>query len=462
MISAPREPGVADAFAWQSTTANGTNDSAMKIILITPGTGSYYCGVCMRDNALAKELIRQGHEALMLPLYLPLQLDETPVSPNGPTFFGGINVFLQQRSSIFRRTPAWIDRLFDRPGLLRWIQRRGGSESSELVGKTTYSMLKGEVGYQRKELMRLVRWLETEKPDAIWLSTMLLLGFARELKRHLGVPVLASLQGEDSFLDGLPKPWNRRAWETIIERSSDVDLFVAPSRFYATLMCGRMRLRPEQVRLIPNGISTEGYGESGAVPNPPVIGYLARMREEKGLGFVVEAFLMLKKRPGFENVKLRVAGSMTVDDEAYVKTLQEAIAAERWAKDVEFLPNISREEKIKFLKTLTLLTVPSRYPEAFGLYVLEAWAAGVPVVQPRHAAFTELVEGTGAGRLFEDERADDLVSEWSQFLAAPKAAREAGLRGREAVLHGPYSIARMAESFLAATREAAGAVPVAH
>jgi glycosyltransferase involved in cell wall biosynthesis len=186
------------------------------------------------------------------------------------------------------------------------------------------------------------------------------------------------------------------------------------------------------------------------------------MREEKGLGFVVEAFLMLKKRPGFENVKLRVAGSMTVADEVYVKTLQAAIAAEGWTKDVVFLPNISREEKIKFLKTLTLLTVPARYPEAFGLYVLEAWAAGVPVVQPRQAAFTELVEGTGAGRLFEDDRADDLVSEWSQFLAAPEAAREAGLRGREAVLHGPYSIARMAESFLAATREAAGAVPVAH
>ena len=48
----------------------------MKIFFLTPGTGSYHCGVCMRDNALARELHRQGHNAVMLPMYLPLTLDE--------------------------------------------------------------------------------------------------------------------------------------------------------------------------------------------------------------------------------------------------------------------------------------------------------------------------------------------------------------------------------------------------
>ena len=428
----------------------------MKIILITPGTGSYYCGVCMRDNALATELIRQGHDALMVPLYLPLQLDEATASPNTPTFFGGINVYLQEKFSIFRHTPRWLDWVFDLPGLLKLVGKRQGNANSEVIGQTTFSMLQGEEGHQRKELKRLIAWLKTqEKPDAIWLSTMLLTGFARELKRHLGVPVLASLQGEDEFLDNLPKPWDRRSWELIIERSGDVDLFIAPSRFYTKLMTGRMRLRPDQLHLIPNGISAEGYGEPAPIPNPPVIGYLARMREEKGLGLVVEAFSMLKKRPGFENVKLRVAGAMTAADETYITELKAEIDAAGLAEDVEFLPNIDRAEKVRFLKSLTLLSVPATYPEAFGLYVLEAWAAGVPVVQPRHASFTELVEATGAGRLFEADRADELASEWSQYLVAPDTAREAGLRGRAAVLHGDFSIARMAENFLAATRDVA-------
>ena len=98
----------------------------MKIILITPGTGSYYCGVCMRDNALAAELIRQGHDALLVPLYLPLQLDEASASPNTPAFFGGINVWLQEKLSIFRHTPRWLDSVFDLPGLLKMAGRRQG------------------------------------------------------------------------------------------------------------------------------------------------------------------------------------------------------------------------------------------------------------------------------------------------------------------------------------------------
>ena len=434
----------------------------MKIILITPGTGSYYCGVCMRDNALATELIRQGHDALMVPLYLPLQLDEAAASPDVPTFFGGINVYLQERIPIFRHTPRWLDRVFDLPGMLKVAGKMQGRANSHVIGRTTCSMLRGEEGHQRKELQRLIEWLKTqEKPDAIWLSTMLLTGFARELKRALGVPVLASLQGEDEFLDALPKPWNRDAWEIIVERSGDVDLFISPSRFYTKLMSGRMRLRPGQMRLIPNGISSEGYGEPAPPPIPPVIGFLARMRKEKGLGFVVEAFILLKKRPGFEKVKLRVAGAMTAEDEIYTAKLKANLAKAGLANDAEFFPNIDRAEKVRFLKGLSLLSVPATYPEAFGLYILEAWAAGVPVVQPRLASFTELVEGTRAGRLFEANRPDEMASEWAQYLSAPEVAREAGLRGREAVLHGEYSIARMAENFLTATRDAMKPAPAA-
>ena len=48
----------------------------MNFAFLTPGTGSYYCGACMRDNALAKSLLAAGHQVSLLPMYLPLQLDE--------------------------------------------------------------------------------------------------------------------------------------------------------------------------------------------------------------------------------------------------------------------------------------------------------------------------------------------------------------------------------------------------
>ena len=122
------------------------------------------------------------------------------------------------------------------------------------------------------------------------------------------------------------------------------------------------------------------------------------------------------------------------------------------AGGAEFLPNVSREEKAAFLQSLTLLSVPASYGEAFGLYLVEAWAAGVPVVQPRCAAFPELVEATGGGILCEPGSAEALADGWETLLAEPAKAREMGARGRAAV-EREFSMRRMAERFVAVTRE---------
>ena len=427
----------------------------MKLFLLTPGTGSYHCGVCMRDNALAKELHRMGHDAVMLPMYLPLTLDEAAASPEAPIFFGGINVYLQQKFAFFRHTPRWLDSVFNS----RWLLKKvAGSSASQTggpdVGELTHSMLLGEEGKQGKELDQLIDWMQEHgKPDAVWLSTALLVGLARRIKNELGIPVIGSLQGEDSFLDSLAEPWRTQCWETLAERSRDVSVFVAPSRYYADLMGKRMRLRPEQLRVIPNGIALDDFEPPAAPPQRPAIGYLARMTAGKGLGMVVDAFVLLKKRGHFPDVKLLVAGAMTSGDALYVDSLKEKLSAAGCADQVEFHPNVSREEKTAFLKRLTLLSVPASYGEAFGLYIAEAWAAGVPVVQPRCAAFPEMVEATGAGRLFEPANTEALVAEWEKLLGNPMDAYALGRLGRTAA-ERDYSISGMAAQFVSLTEEA--------
>ncbi len=426
----------------------------MKIVLLTPGTGSYYCGVCMRDNALAKELIRQGHDAVMLPMYLPLVLDEGAASPESEIFFGGVNVYLQQKLALFRHTPRWLDRLLNARGLLNLAAKQSGMTATADVGALTLSMLQGEHGHQAKELAKLIEWLREHRPDAVWLSTALLVGLARGIKAALGVPVLASLQGEDSFLDGLPEPWRTRSWEAMGERARDCDACIAPSRYYAELMGGRMKLAAEKVRVIPNGVAVEekAKGERRKAKDAAAIGYLARFILGKGLGLVVEAFILLKKRGRFPGVRLRCAGAMTADDERYVATLKRRLDAAGCGGDAEFLPNVSREEKAAFLQSVTLLSVPASYGEAFGLYLIEAWAAGVPVVQPRCAAFPELVEATGGGILCEPGSAEALANGWEILLAEPAQAREMGARGRASV-EREFSLPRMAERFVALTTE---------
>ena len=430
----------------------------MRIILLTPGTGSYHCGVCMRDNALAKELIRQGHDAMLLPMYLPLTLDESPANPDAPVFFGGVGVYLQQKFSLFRHTPRWLDRLLNARPLLKFAGRFSAMTATAEVGDITHSMLLGEHGHQAREVETLIAWLRAHgKPDAVWLSTALLIGLARRIKEALGVPVLASLQGEDSFLDGLPEPSRTQCWKTLAERARDVDALIAPSRYYAELIGARLRLAPEKMRVIPNGIAAADFIARTALPDPPVIGYLARFSKGKGLGLVVNAFIALKRCGRFPKVQLRCAGTMTAGDAPYLTRQRRKLMDAGFAGDAEFLPNVSREEKVGFLRGLTLMSVPAMYGEAFGLYLIEAMAAGVPLVQPDTAAFPEILAASGAGTLHAPRSATALAEAWEVLLHDPAALHTFGQRGRAAV-EGEFSLARMAERFIAATRETACAL----
>lgn len=439
----------------------------MNIVLLTPGTGSYHCGVCMRDNALARELIRQGHRALMLPMYLPLTLDEMAASPGTPIFFGGVSTYLREKVPLLRRMPRWLDRLLSQRALLKLLAGKAAAKTGGPdVAEMTLSMLHGEEGNQAGEIEELIAWLrEHGKPEAVWLSTALQAGLARRIKAALGVPVIGFLQGEDSFIDGLGAPWSERVWTLLGERMRDADRWIAPSQYFASLMAQRLGWSAEEretrIRVIPNGVSLDGYESLAAkrqTPNPnPTVGYLARFVPGKGIGLLVESFILIKKRGRIPNLKLRCAGSMTEQDARYVETLNARLAAAGVAGDVEWLPNVSREEKLTFLASLDLFSVPATYSEAFGQYLIEALAVGIPVVQPRASAFPEIVEATGGGRLFdldssEATHAVRLADSIEEMLANPAQTRALGARGREAVLR-EFTMTRLAERLLTATRE---------
>ena len=73
---------------------------------------------------------------------------------------------------------------------------------------------------------------------------------------------------------------------------------------------------------------------------------------------------------------------------------------------------------------------PTTYHEPKGLYILEAWANRVPVVQPRHGSFPELIDSTGGGLLFEPGNVADCVEKLLQLLTNPKLRSEHGEKGR--------------------------------
>jgi len=421
----------------------------MNLAFLTPGTGSYYCGACMRDNALAKSLHAAGHQVSLLPMYLPLQLDEEKHAQAGnPIFFGGINVFLQQKLPIFRHLPDWFHRLLNHSGLLRSAAKRSHMTSAREHGEMALEMLRIESSPFGKELDKLIDFLATEKPDVLCLGTALQAGMIRELKRRLGVKVICTFQGEDSFLDSLPEPFKTSCWNEMHARLADADLLVAPSQFYADLMRRRFDAPCLRIEVMPNGIDLEGYRVSQLPTSPPVIGYLARMIREKGVHHFVEAFIHLRKQLHHPDALLHIAGAATAGDQKLIAELQQKLAAAGLADQVTWSPNISREEKADLLASLTIFSVPATYPEAFGLYTVEALASGVPLVQPDASSFQEIIATSQAGILVPPGDPAALAAAWHDLLSRPDRLKELGENGRRAAEQS-YSVAAMRDRFLA-------------
>lgn len=424
--------------------------SALHFVFLTPGTGGWYCGACMRDNTLAKSLHGAGHRVSMLPMYLPLTLDEAELeTPRAaPVFFGGINVWLQQNCALFRHTPGWLDRMLDSKWMLRGAARLSHMTNARDHGEMTLSMLRLEDGRLRKELEKLRAWLELEAPDVLVLSTAMQAGIIREIKKRLRAKIICCFQGEDTFLDGLPELWRDECWKELAARVREADALVAPSAYYADLMERRLGATNLKIRQIPNGIETECFAPPVLKPDTPVIGYLARMSREKGLDIMVEAFMHLRTALGHPAARLHLAGAATWDDEPLIADLKHRLKSADLAKDVTWSPNISRDGKLAMLRSLSLFSVPAVYPEAFGLYLIEAMAAGVPVVQPASSSFPEILTKAGTGVLVSPGDPVALAQAWHDLLGRPDDLRrmaESARRGAVAF----YDASVMRDRFVA-------------
>lgn len=408
----------------------------MKIIQISPGSGdNFYCENCLRDAALVRAMRAKGHDVLMVPLYLPLQSETDEPLSKAPIFFGGVNVYLQQKLSLFRKTPRWIDRLFDSRALLEWAGRKAGMTNARDLGETTISMLEGADGRQVKELDRLVDWLEQaeERTDVVCLSNILLGGLVRRLKDRLRVPVVCLLQDEDGFLDGLTSPYAERAWEVVRRCARDVDAFVAVSRYYGQTMEKRLGVAPDRIHVVHMGINIGAYMPPQHEPAVPTVGFLSRMCAGRGLDMLVDAFILLKKNERLKAARLRISGGRSAADEPFIKQLEGKLERAGIREDVTFMGAFDREAKCDFLRGLSVLSVPEKEPVAYGLYVLEALAMGVPVVEPAIGCFPETLDMTGGGVLYEPNTVARLAEALEPLLMDSQAARRLGAQGREGV-----------------------------
>ncbi len=417
----------------------------MRVYAFTAGAASMYCGSCLRDNALAAAMKANGHDVVLMPVYTPTLVDEDNVSSEH-VFFGGISVYLQQYSSLFRKTPWFVDKLWDSKFALKAASRRSIAVNPKFLGEMTIAMLEGVAGPHRKEFEKMAHHLsQLPKPDVVVLPNSLLIAMAGPLRQALGCPVYCTLQGEDLFLEGLQEPFRSRSLSMIRNLVPTADGFVSVSEFGARLMSAYLAIPSDRIHVVPLGVNPADLAMRDKPEGGPfTIGFFARVCPEKSLHQLCEAYRWMRHEGGLPPSRLEAAGYLAPEHKEYLRIVEKQMNEWGLADEFRYHGSPDREEKVRFLRGLDVLSVPSIYAEPKGLYALEAMACGVPIVQPRHGAFPEMIERTGGGLLAEPDNPVSFGQAILRLYQEPQLREQLGRGGYEGVRRH-YTTARMAE-----------------
>ena len=425
----------------------------MHIAIVTAGGAGMFCGSCMHDNTWARALRDAGHDVTLIPTYTPIRVDEENLSSQR-VFFGGINVYLEYRSQLWRRLPRWMTRWVDHPRLISLVTRFAVSNDASDLGELTLAMLDGESGPQAQDVEELAAFIGRDlKPDVVCFSNALLAGAVRRLKGEFDGPVLCVLQGDDIFIESLPSAFRSRVIAKMAERASDFDGFIVHSDYYRDHMAELLSLPVEKFRSIPLGIDFEGHTgrPQDTVSAPFRIGYFARVCPEKGLHVLVDAVKELRRQRPELDAELVAGGFLGPRDADYFDRVQSEAASLgdsfRWAGSPP-----DHASKVELLQSFDVLCVPTVYREPKGLYALEAMANGVPVVLPSHGAFPQMITATGGGLLFDPGRKFDLTTLLGRLIDEPETRADLA-RQAHAGVRNAFSLSAMTEQTLRIFRD---------
>jgi len=344
-------------------------------------------------------------------------------------------VYLQQKASLFRKTPRWLDRCLDNSLILKGVGKLSGMTSAKDLGQTTLSMLQGQNGRQQKELARLTHWLARlePKPDVIVLSNILLAGLAPSLKENLKIPLVCLLQDEEGFLDTLPKPYANQCWDRARQNAAAFDALVCVSEYYQQVMHERLGLDSTKLPVIPVGIDPSAYQPAAGPPAVPTIGFLSRMCYDQGLDILINALHLLKRDDRLQATRLHVTGGKSGADSVFLKKMQNRLKVLNLSDSVEYFTDYDLPSRSQFLRGLSVMAVPARQPLAYGLFAMEACASGIPFVGPNQGVFGELARHTQAGVLYAPNNPVRLSETLRPLLTDPNTAFQLGRRGRQAI-----------------------------
>jgi glycosyltransferase involved in cell wall biosynthesis len=380
-------------------------------------------------------------------MYLPLFSDEHDIS-DIPVFYGAVSIYLKQLYPVFRKAPAWFDRILNSKPMMKLAAGMAGSTNAKGLEEMTVSMLLGEEGKQKVELNKMIDWIaEHCRPDVIHLSNALLLGLTRRLKQRLNVPVVCSLQDEDVWVDVMKPSFREKVWELMSERAADVDAFIAVSDYYAGAAKRWMNLPEEKIHTIHLGVDPADYPFINSINKSREIGFISRMNHENGLDILIDAFILLKKDKKYDDVHLHITGGSTGEDSNFIKEQKKKLEELGIRPFAHFWEGFEMDHRKHFLNRIQLISVPVRNGEAFGIYLSEAMASGIPVVQPALGAFPEIVNRAGGGVIYQPNTPETLTKTLKDLLDNPSKIERLSNEARASV-ENHFDINKQAEKLV--------------
>jgi glycosyltransferase involved in cell wall biosynthesis len=419
----------------------------MKIVyLITGSGGSFYCGNCYRDMIYLRAIRKvPGIKASAIPLYLPPDDTNTESGLDKNVFFGAISMYLREKVPFLRNMPVILDKLLDSAPMLRMASKRAGTTRTEGLEDMTLNMIKGENAFPEKEIQRLIDYLSKDgKPDIIHLSNALIIGLARRLKKKMNVKIVCSLLNEDDWIDEMAEPFQSNAWKLISREAGNVDVFLTPSNYYKELFISKTGVSPNNFRVIPLGLDPGELTKVVRKSNWPSVGYFCRINSQNGFDKLVDAFIELKSGTELPGLTLHVTGGFTGDDKPFIAEQIKKIKTAGLKSFVKLYPEFHGNSKQEFFSSIDVMSVPVRKYDGYGLYILEANAAGVPVIQPATGAFPEIVERTRGGITYSPDNISALSDGLVKLLHDKDLLNKLGTEGKENVLN-ELSLEKMSE-----------------
>ena len=387
-----------------------------------------------------------GIRANAVPLYLPPDSQTTDNEFDRNIFFGAISMYLREKVPFLKNMPDFLEKLFDSGPMLKLASKMAGTTRTEGLEELTLNMIKGDNAFRKKEIDRLVEYLSKDgKPEVIHLSNALILGLARQLKKRIPVRVVCSLLNEDDWIDEMAEPYRSKAWKLIADEAEYVDVFITPSHYYRNLFIKMTGVNERNITVVPLGIDADPNVQRSGNSHAPSIGYFSRVSHMNGFDKIVDAFIKLKSENSVPELSLHICGGYTSDDKPFIKEQIRKIRNHGYGSSVKLYHEFQGKGKQEFFNNIDLMSVPVRKHDGYGLYILEANAAGVPVVQPETGAFSEIIEKTRGGITYSPDTVEALSVAINGFLKDKESMLRSGRDGASAVRE-IYSVEKMSKA----------------